>query len=379
MNKMVIVDPNAYGGHNDFCHSLSLLLANKGSEVIYLNREYKSNNSTDYEHVAAGYSDEYFMNKIKSYRNMYHYLKAFTKKGYAIHFQAINVYLIPVIFLLLMQPKTQKSFYFTMHNMKPHGKDMKERVEYKIVYLLLRLDAFKKIFYHFEFIKPDDALTVSLLPVSVRKKMVFIPHHMFHEIVQDMESIQLVERKDQEIIILFFGDIRRNKGLLEFFTLLTESEIDTKGVKFIVAGKFSEYSDSELQKILDQSKYEINVQIDNRFISDEEKEQLFKDAHYILLPYLDSFLAQSGVVLDAYQYQKPLIVSTNPSLKYLVTHELTGYLYDQESLKALLTQGIYDQEKYDSMAESINYMLQSKYSDEYIANLYQSEYFQENR
>ena len=115
MNKIVIVDPNAYGGHNDFCRSLSLLLSGKDSEVIYVNRESKSDNSPYYKHIAVGYSDQSFKNKIKSYINIFQQLKKLADKGYAIHFQDITPYMIPVVSLLLLLPKNKKNFYLTLH------------------------------------------------------------------------------------------------------------------------------------------------------------------------------------------------------------------------------------------------------------------------
>ena len=127
MNKLVIVDPNAYGGHNDFCRSLSLLLSGKDVEIIYVNRESRSDNSPYYKHIATGYSEQSFKNKIKSYINIFQQLKILTKKGYAIHFQDITPYMIPVVSLLLLLPQTKKYFYLTLHNIKPHSKSIKSR------------------------------------------------------------------------------------------------------------------------------------------------------------------------------------------------------------------------------------------------------------
>jgi glycosyltransferase involved in cell wall biosynthesis len=378
MNKLVIVDPNAYGGHNDFCRSLSLLLSGKDAEVIYVNREYKSDNSPYYKHIATGYSDQSFKNKIKSYINIFQQLKILIKKGYVVHFQDITPYMIPIVSLLLLLPQTKKYFYLTLHNIKPHSKSIKSRIEYRLVYLLLCLNAFKKVFYHFEFIKMDDRFVVENIPETVRKKMVFVPHHMFHNEIKNTKNMQVIENENQEVIILFFGAIRRNKGLLEFFSLLNKVSVDTKGITFIVAGEFTEYSESDLMQIIDRSEYKIDIQIENRFVDDQEKEQMFNKAHYILLPYLDDFLAQSGVVMDAYQYKKPLIVSSNPSLQYLVTHEFTGYLYNENNLKPLLEKEIYDQKQYDIYVQNINSVLVNKYSDEQIRKLYMNTYASES-
>jgi len=374
INKEVIVDPNAYGGHNDFCRSLALLLSGKDSEILYINREFKSDNAPEYRHIPAGYPDHSFRYKIKSYINIYWQLKKFIENGYAIHFQDITPYMIPVVSLLLLLPKNNKNFYLTLHNIKPHDKSIKSRIEYKLVYLLLCLNAFKKVFYHFEFIKMEDELAMNNIPEKVRKKMVFVPHHiMFHNKIQNTK-IKTVCDRAQEIVILFFGVVRQNKGVREFFSLLANSNINTKGIKFIVAGAFEEYSASILQHIVDQSKYKINLQIESGFIEDQKKDQLFNMAHYILLPYLNDFLAQSGVVIDAYQNKIPLIVSSNPSLKYLVTHEKTGYLYNQDSLKSLLEQDIFDQKKYALFVQNINKVLEEKYSNDHIRSLYMHTY-----
>jgi len=378
MNKIVIVDPNAYGGHNDFCHSLASLLSGKNSEIVYINREDRPRESINYKHIATGYSDQSFKNKIKSYITLTRYLKRFADEGYAIHFQDINYYLLPAVILLLLPSQNKRILYYTLHNIVPHTDSIKEKFVFKMRYLLLASDSFKKVIYHFEFVKTANNFVTENIPVSVQKKMVFISHHMFCEAVQDTKNVLPVDCKNQEISILFFGDIRRNKGVLEFFSLVYDNNIDTKGIKFIVAGTFSEYSEHELQKIIDQPNYKINIQIENRFIEDQKKVQLFTDAHYILLPYLDDFLAQSGVVLDAYQYQKPLIVSSNPSLKYLVTHESTGYAYTKESLKSFLEQQICDQRQYDFYVQNINEVLLSKYDNSSIKKLYMNTYFPES-
>lgn len=374
MSELVIVDPNAYGGHNDFCHSLSLLLSGKDMEIIYLNRESISKNTPAYEHIAVGYPDASFKNKIKSYVNIYRELKKLIKEGYIIHFQDITPYMIPIVSLLLLQRKNKNIFYYTLHNIKPHGKSFKDRIEYKIVYLLLQAKAFKKVFYHFEFIKMKDEFVMNNIPPAVQEKMVFVPHHMFRKVIWDKAERQRLNSRDQDIVILFFGAIRRNKGLLEFFTSLGKIDANTDGIQFVVSGEFSEYDESDLKKILDQYKRKIKIKIINRFVDDKEKEQLFNKAHYILLPYLDDFLAQSGVVIDAYLYQKPLIVSSNPSLKYLVTHEVTGFLYEQENLKSFLEDKIHDLKQYDAYVQNIKDVLVNKYSDDPIRKRYINTY-----
>ena len=373
MHKIVIVDPNAYGGHNDFCRSLALLLSGEDREITYINREPKADHSPYYHHIATGYQDQSFKNKIKSYIHIFLELKTLIKKGYAVHFQDISPYMIPVVSLLLLLPKNKKTFYLTLHNIVPHSKHVKDIIEYKLVYFLLCSNAFKKVFYHFEFIKTDDYFVKKNIPAAVQKKMVFVPHHMFKKSIENRQTVN-----PKNLTILFFGTVRKNKGLLEFFSLVNKANINTQKITFIIAGEFSEYSKSDLQHIIEQSKYKIDIQIENRFVDDEEKKQMFQKAHYILLPYLNDFLAQSGVVMDAYQYKKPLIASSNPSLKYLITHESTGYLYDENTIKYILEEAIYNQEQYRIYIQNINNVLAGKYSDGQIRKIYLDTYSEES-
>jgi len=372
--KLMIVDPNAYGGHNDFCRGLALILSGKDAQIVYLNRQAESDGATEYKHIAAGYRDETFRHKIQSYITIYRQIKAYAKKGYEIHFQDITPYMIPVVYGLLFLPGNEKNFYYTLHNIVPHEQSLKSKIEYRLVYGLLRLKIFKAVFYHFEFIKPNDAIAVAHIPAEVREKMVFVPHHMFHRGVQSRRNTLRVDEKDQEIVILFFGVVRRNKGLLEFFTLLNACDVDTAGITFVVAGEFAEYQVSDLQQILDRSDYPIDIRIESRFVDDREKEEMFERAHFILQPYLDDFLAQSGVVIDAYEYKKPLIVSSNPSLRYLAEHESTGFKYSADNLKSFLEKDIRNQSRYASYVDHINRVLTDKYSDDQIRKVYIHKY-----
>jgi glycosyltransferase involved in cell wall biosynthesis len=374
--KLMIVDPNAYGGHNDFCRGLAMILSGPDSEIIYLNRQPESDGATDYRHIAVGYPDQSYWHKIQSYAAVYQQIKTYAKKGYAIHFQDITPYMIPVVFMLLLLPENEKTFYYTLHNIIPHTEGIKGRVEYRLAYWLLRLKAFRAVFYHFEFIKPDDQIAVEHIPPEVREKMVFVPHHMFHRGIQGRENRLRVDEKDQKIVILFFGAVRQNKGLLEFFSLLNECDVDTDGIKFVVAGEFSEYRVSDLQQIIDRSKYPIDIRIENGFIDDREKERMFESAHFILQPYLDDFLAQSGVVIDAYEYKKPLIVSSNPSLSYLVSHESTGFEYSAKNIKPFLEKSIRDQKQYESYVDHIEKVLIEKYGDDQIRKVYMNRYWE---
>jgi glycosyltransferase involved in cell wall biosynthesis len=129
-----------------------------------------------------------------------------------------------------------------------------------------------------------------------------------------------------EAILLFFGFIRKYKGLdilLEAVHLLKNRHWQPNGAgwKLVVAGEF--YEDREKYKEL-ISRLQIDDQLILRtdFISNDEVKYYFSAADVVLQPYRDA--TQSGVTPLAYHFDKPMIVSNVGALPDYVPHEKAG-------------------------------------------------------
>ena len=370
MEKIVIIDPNEEGGHCNYCHSLSSILANENNEVVYVNREYKTQKKLSYTHIFLGYKEKSKYNKIKSYFNMYLSIKNYSSKNYLLHFQEINFYLMIVILLLRINNSKNLNAFFTLHNLQPHSSSIKEKIHDILVKnIFLSHKMFSKIFYHYGFFLEDKYYEKVNLPSVIREKMFFVPHHLFNSNIYNSKGTL-----SDNINILIFGVVRENKGILEFFKKLSDNNINVENIKFVVAGFFFDYPEKILKDIIDNSPNNISCTIINHFLSDDEKVDLFMNTDYILLPYKESFLAQSGIVIDAYQYQKPLITSSNIALTYLVEKEGTGYVYNNDNLQILFEKYIFDGYRYSNYLQNINKILKNKYSNKAIYDRYNSYY-----
>jgi starch synthase len=131
----------------------------------------------------------------------------------------------------------------------------------------------------------------------------------------------------QDKVILFFGRIEPYKGLnilLKAFSRLAGLLPDWK---LVVAGygNFSPYL-----------KYINHPQIEmiNRYISDDEVTVLMLRASLVVLPYIEA--TQSGVIPIAYAFARPVIATDVGGLGEMVVHGKTGLLVPPDNVEELI-------------------------------------------
>jgi glycosyltransferase involved in cell wall biosynthesis len=120
-------------------------------------------------------------------------------------------------------------------------------------------------------------------------------------------------------LVLFFGRIWPYKGL--DYLIRAEPRITARipDVRFVIAGK-GESVDRYVRQMGDPARFLIQ----NRFVSAEERAELFERAAVIVLPYVEA--SQSGVVPVAYAFGKPVVATSVGGLPEAVEHERTGLI-----------------------------------------------------
>lgn len=129
-------------------------------------------------------------------------------------------------------------------------------------------------------------------------------------------------------VVLFFGLIRAYKGLdklLEAFPLI---ENEVKDVTLLVAGENYENFDKYTQ-LIEQSGVKEKIQLHIKYIPNENIEPYFKAADVVCLPYYTA--TQSGIVMMAYGFRKPVVVTNTGGLKELVDENSTGHVIENNS------------------------------------------------
>jgi glycosyltransferase involved in cell wall biosynthesis len=164
----------------------------------------------------------------------------------------------------------------------------------------------------------------------------------FGEPVPKEEARKRLGIDTTERIILFFGFIRKYKGLdilYEAMSLLKQQQT-TNGqpqpIKLLVAGEF--YEDVKpFQEQIKRLGIEDSLILRTDFIPDSEVKYYLCAADVVIQPYRNA--TQSGVTPLAYHFEKPMIVTNVGSLPTLVPHDKVGLVCEPEpaSLAAAIT------------------------------------------
>jgi glycosyltransferase involved in cell wall biosynthesis len=160
----------------------------------------------------------------------------------------------------------------------------------------------------------------------------------FGEIISKQEARKHLGLPENEKIILFFGFIRKYKGLdllLEAVSALKNIKPQTLNLKLLIAGEF--YEDEKPYKELIE-KLGILQQLILRtdFIPDSEVKYYLCAADAVIQPYRNA--TQSGVTPLAYHFEKPMVVTNVGGLPSLVPHEKVGLVVEPDP--AAIAEGI---------------------------------------
>ena len=127
--------------------------------------------------------------------------------------------------------------------------------------------------------------------------------------------------KESEQIVLFFGFIRKYKGLDWLLEAMSILKAKGSKIKLLVAGEF--YED---RKVYDDQIEQLGIAdsliLRTDFIQDSEVRYFLSAADFVIQPYKNA--TQSGVTPLAYHFEKPMLVTNVGGLPDLVPHEKVG-------------------------------------------------------
>jgi alpha-maltose-1-phosphate synthase len=126
--------------------------------------------------------------------------------------------------------------------------------------------------------------------------------------------------------ILFFGRIRKYKGLEYLLKAVPIIIKQVPDLKVIIAGKgdLSRFSFMEYKHVFE---------IHNEEIPDESVSMLFNRAQFLVLPYLEA--TQSGPLHIAFEFKKPVIATNVGAIPEVIENGKTGFLVPPRDENAL--------------------------------------------
>jgi alpha-maltose-1-phosphate synthase len=270
--------------------------------------------------------DSLLASTIRPYLLFFPLLKGMATTNYDIvHIQG-HSYLF-FLFVPLLKLK-RKPIYWTMHDVdfRPTSPGIRGRLESLQVRLLCQNPWLARkvnaIVVH------GTKLKYTLISRGISENKICVIPHLDYGYLLALSS--KLDSDNSSEYVLLFGKIKPYKGV----KILLEAARKVRkklGNKFrlIIAGKGSKtFVDSLLRT--DDLEY---IHVQNGYIPDIEIPKLFRNAKFLVLPYIDA--SQSGIVSLAYTFSKPVIVSNVGSIAEYVEHGVTGLIFESGDTEQL--------------------------------------------
>jgi D-inositol-3-phosphate glycosyltransferase len=128
--------------------------------------------------------------------------------------------------------------------------------------------------------------------------------------------------------LLFFGLIRRYKGLDLLLEAMGDERVKKLNVKLLVAGEY--YEDSNYyDEIIERRQLTNRVELHTKFIPNEDVKWYFSACDLVAQTYHTA--TQSGVTKIALQFDKPSLVTNVGGLGEIIFHGKSGYVVEPNS------------------------------------------------
>lgn len=174
------------------------------------------------------------------------------------------------------------------------------------------------------FITMSDKVLKDLSRFNKIKPAVVVEHPLYDTFGNKVEKKLAREHlrlNQDDKLILFFGFIRKYKGLDLLLKAINDPTIRANNIKLLVAGEFYEDENFYLS-LINENNLQEQVILRDQFIPDSEVKYYLSAADCVVQPYRNA--TQSGVTPLAYHFEKPMIVTNVGGLPALVPHEKVG-------------------------------------------------------
>lgn len=158
---------------------------------------------------------------------------------------------------------------------------------------------------------------------------------LFHPINQNLplpisktNARKILKWPKERKIILFYGLIRKYKGLDLLINSINEEPIKKTKIHLVIAGEFYESKEKYL-KFITKNKLENKITIYDEYINNEMTKQLFCGSDAIIQTYHSS--SQSGITPLAYFYNTPVLVSNIDGLKDPILKDKSGIVSEKST------------------------------------------------
>lgn len=174
------------------------------------------------------------------------------------------------------------------------------------------------------FVTMSEKVLQDLRTFEKQKPALLVPHPLydnFGEKISKERARATLGLSVTDKLLVFFGFIRRYKGLDLLLQAMADPRIKEQNIKLLIAGEF--YEDEQVYRnLIDSFTLGDQIILHNHFIPDAEVQNYICAGDCIVQPYRNA--TQSGVTPLSYHFEKPMIVTNVGGLPSLVPHLKSG-------------------------------------------------------
>ena len=213
----------------------------------------------------------------------------------------------------------------------------------------------------------------------MKENIHIVPHGNYTQFINirkdKTKSRAKLDLPQDKTILLFFGMIKKVKGLEVLLKSMRKIIDKNPDVVLLIAGKPWENNFSIYQKIIDENNLSENVILHTKFIDYEDVEHYYCSSDLVVLPYKKIY--QSGVLMMTLSYERPALVSDLPPLIEVITDNENGFLFaseDEEDLTDKIIKIISDKENLEKVRLKGIETVNTKYGWDEIGRLTKKAY-----
>ncbi len=185
------------------------------------------------------------------------------------------------------------------------------------------------------FITMSEKVLEDLKQFTSNKNTTVVDHPLYDNFglpIDKKEARRKLGINEDQPICLFFGFIRKYKGLDLLLQAFADHPLYESPIQLLVAGEFYE-DEKPYQKIIEENNLKSKLYWHTHFISDSDVRYYLSAADVVIQPYKSA--TQSGVTPLAYHFEIPMIVTNVGALPKLVPHGLVGLVCEpnKDSIK----------------------------------------------
>ncbi len=224
------------------------------------------------------------------------------------------------------------------------------------------------------FVKPFDGfITMSSkvkeeLDQFSNKPKIYIPHPINDNLGEKIPKAEARKHLNLDVsgkYILFFGLVRKYKGLDLLLKSMAEDAVKQMNIKLLVVGEFYD-SKEEYQKIINENDLNDRVIIKDEYIPTSDIKYYFSAVDLVAQTYHTA--SQSGITQIAYNFEVPILVTDVGGLSEMVIHNELGYVTSKETSDiAKYICDIYQTDRFDTFSNNIK-KEKTKYTWESFSN-----------